>query len=894
MFTQDSLNADAFTWKTALSMALCSQLSYHPSAAIMHIARKNWLLETCDFVEAGDTQCFIASSPQAIVVAFRGTESVADWITDLKLLSTSRKYGTVHGGFCAAFEIVRSEVRQRIEKLGVSNRKLLLTGHSLGGALAVIAASDMWGEFPAHAIYTFGQPRVGRGDFATFATPQFGNRFYRFVNDDDIITRVPPGYQHVGRLFHFDELGRLKNQPTESGEGSTEAPVLTEEQFRELQETVERVRVTAHATKASDVEAEAAVSATVEGLFPGLTDHKLDRYIASIRRFAIDPSEMRVDRVLQMSQEFRATNAATESVRRSFSGNYSDRGTPILLRLRSTEWKAPEGLKIQSRIGVFVTAQAFDEHITKLRADPDVLSIEASRDAGIHDCAVSMPFVGVPQVHAPPNGEIGEFGDQAIVGVIDSGIDILHEAFLDRNDKTTRILGIWNQRDSTGPTPHGTDPGIFTQDYGTFYDRNEIVRMIKGVIPVPPMLRDPDQDEVGNPLSGHGTHVASIASGRPVGTFAGGAAPDAKLIVVIPNMVTSPGSPPSLGYSNSHIDAITFLRAAALKEGLPMVVNVSLGMNAGAHDGLSNLEATFDALTGNGKMPGFVIVKSAGNEGNSGGHAEVQASAGLNSISWDSASRFRPRDYIEVWYDEWQELEFVLVDPQGNRTSTVSGANAIVNGVLGGNFCTLMLQFPHPDSGHHLLQITIVPESSAIQTGQWTLEIVGTSVAGAKPMVHAWVERDRSRAVRFVSGDSNAMTISVPGTAEHVITVSASGTTIPLHVPPFSSKGLTRDGRPKPDLSAPGETVVAAASNSPDTQAVVAMPGTSMAAPHVSGAIALALSLRKKSGKQQFNANQLKAALKRTCKATNGVHHPAHGFGALDVAAFIQYVKGMP
>jgi endonuclease G len=552
-------------------------------------------------------------------------------------------------------------------------------------------------------------------------------------------------------------------------------------------------------------------------------------------------------------------------------------------------------LKVQSRVGVFATARARDDQISELRRDPNVVSIEASRDAGVPDCSVSMPFVGVPQVHTPPSGQAGELGDRAIVGVIDSGIDVLHGAFWDAGDPpASRIVGIWNQRDSGGPSPRSVNPSAFTQDYGTYYGPAEIGRMLRGELAVPAMLRDPDRDALGNPLPGHGTHVASIAAGRRVGDFAGGVAPQSKLLVVIPNMVTDPRSPPSLGYSNSHIDAIMFLRAAAVEQGLPMAVNVSLGMNAGAHDGQSNLEAAFDALTENGKLPGLVIVKSAGNEGDSGGHAEMQAFAGATSITWDSQAGRRPRDYIEVWYDEWQDLEFSLVDPAGNRTSTVSRAAPAAAAQLGGNFCTLALQFPHPDNGHHLLQITIVPETTPIQAGRWKLEVTGNSVAGARPMLHAWVERERSRSVRFVTGDSRAMTLSIPGTAEHVITVSACGSTNPIRAPEFSSQGLTRDGRPKPDLCAPGEMVTAAASNSPDPHAVVALAGTSMAAPHVTGALALALSLREKWGKPQFNANQLRAALKRTTRGANGIHHPAFGFGTLDVAAFLQYVREMP
>jgi endonuclease G len=663
---------------------------------------------------------------------------------------------------------------------------------------------------------------------------------------------------------------------------------------------METARRVARETKTVAAEADAVVAVTAEGLIPGLRDHRLELYIANIRRYAAEPSEMRVDRALQVAQDLRATNFATEVVRGSFSVNYSAGGTPVLLRVRTPQWEPPEGMKIQSRVGLFVTARATDEQLTTLRNDPDVVSVDASRDASGFECAVSMPFIRVTEVHLPSGGSPGEYGDRALVGVIDSGIDILHEAFLDANGQT-RILAIWNQREGSARTrtPHGSDPTTFTQDYGGYYGPAEISDMRddyhRGITAaIPPALRDPAQDPLGNPQPGHGTHVASIAAGRAIGGFAGGVAPDAKLIVVIPNMETSPDSPPSLGYSNSHIDAIAFLQSAARKLGMPMVVNVSLGMNAGAHDGLSNLEAAFDALTDNGKLPGFVIVKSAGNEGDKRGHAEVQAVAGvLKTIAWDSADQFRLQDYIEVWYDEWQDLTFELLDPHGNRSPTVCQAAPIVNTTLAGNYCSLALRFPHPDNGHHLLQITIVPQTRAIQPGRWTLEIVGRSVAGARPMVHAWVERHASPSVAFVTGDSNAMTISIPGTAEHVITVAACSATIPLRVPQFSSQGLTRDGRPKPDLCAPGDTVIAAASNCPDTRAVVALRGTSMAAPHVSGAIALALSLRAKSGRPQLNANQLKAALKRTTKGANGIHDREIGFGALDVAAFLQNIGAL-
>lgn len=62
---------------------------------------------------------------------------------------------------------------------------------------------------PASWVVTFGQPAVGRGAFRMFFVQHYSRKFIRFVNDDDSLSRVPPGYQHVGRLLHFDPLGNL-------------------------------------------------------------------------------------------------------------------------------------------------------------------------------------------------------------------------------------------------------------------------------------------------------------------------------------------------------------------------------------------------------------------------------------------------------------------------------------------------------------------------------------------------------------------------------------------------------------------------------------------------------------------------------------------------------------
>jgi subtilisin family serine protease len=147
------------------------------------------------------------------------------------------------------------------------------------------------------------------------------------------------------------------------------------------------------------------------------------------------------------------------------------------------------------------------------------------------------------------------------------------------------------------------------------------------------------------------------------------------------------------------------------------------------------------------------------------------------------------------------------------------------------------------------------------------------------------VERDDARAVHFSTGSANELTLSIPATARTVIAVGACRPKSPLELSTSSSRGPTRDERHKPELVAPGVCIVAAKAGT--TTGLVAMTGTSMAAPHVAGAIALLLASRARRKQPQLNAAQIKAALSQCIKNFNGRFQPGFGHGALDVAELL-------
>ncbi len=216
-----NFNPNTTLWQAnnARWCAEAAQLAYHSEANIRATV-KTWGFERFYFLDRHETQGFVICNDNLILVAFRGTEPLnwRDWMTDLEfsLVTFPRRRGRAHVGFMNALNHVWPDLKDILRKEQQTSQSLWFTGHSLGGALATLATARLRLEDdkPVNGLYTFGQPRVGDRDFANFFNVDFKTRAFRYVNNNDVATRIPPrvmDYSHVGTFLYFDESGKLHN-----------------------------------------------------------------------------------------------------------------------------------------------------------------------------------------------------------------------------------------------------------------------------------------------------------------------------------------------------------------------------------------------------------------------------------------------------------------------------------------------------------------------------------------------------------------------------------------------------------------------------------------------------------------------------------------------------------
>lgn len=212
----------------ARCLAHAADLAYKDDAVVEATARawgfdrvRTYRAERAEPFPIQDTEAYVAAGDEMIIVAFRGTEptEVRDWISDINapLVAHQGGKGMAHSGFCQALDAVYADVRDTIREFRTNGQSLWFTGHSLGGALAMLAAARLYFEDASmlpDGVYTFGQPRTCDADLVRAYDEAFANRMYRFVNNNDIVAQVPPEplYRHVEKVMYFDARGRLREE----------------------------------------------------------------------------------------------------------------------------------------------------------------------------------------------------------------------------------------------------------------------------------------------------------------------------------------------------------------------------------------------------------------------------------------------------------------------------------------------------------------------------------------------------------------------------------------------------------------------------------------------------------------------------------------------------------
>jgi subtilisin family serine protease len=549
--------------------------------------------------------------------------------------------------------------------------------------------------------------------------------------------------------------------------------------------------------------------------------------------------------------------------------------------------------------------------LAELAAIEHVVSVEyAERSDLLLD--YSLPEIRATAVQ---NGSPSRKGRGVVIGIIDSGIDWRHPCFVEFDGRTSRILGIWDHllKPKAGDTK---GPG----DLGVVYTQQELNRGLQGTQTIRSLDIGTKAEKEDEDTKGHGTHVAGIAAGdgsaatccHGANTYVG-VAPLAEVIMVRSD----------LGQDNV-IAGIDFILDHPKAFGKPVVINLSFGRTIGPHDGTLTHERHINTRVA--ERSGRAVVVSAGNSGDQKKHpchvaATVAGNANVD-IEFTIKDGVTGNAVVDVWYARAGTLNLTVTSPDGTVIGPVNhgadlkqpanptaGAdrrsNVDIDGTANG-----------PHSRDNNFRITIEkPSSGGVPTGEWKLNLANPNAAQVS--FHAWTRpfelvhfpapvenpdgKIRASADSTVTSPANAS--GAIAVANHKSKTGCCDCWPSNDIDEDSSRGpLVRNaaGNPKPTIAAPGLQIASAKSDAsnlpgnccsccPDAccELYVDMGGTSMSAPHVTGAIALML---------EENRNLTSADIVRHLRATaRAAPAPADpnvwGAGKLDVQAAVAAVR---
>jgi hypothetical protein len=223
--------------KLALILAHASAFTYHIERDNLKGELKNKLENKTDIYfkesfslanrKSSTTWGFLGYYQDYMLIAFRGTFYKEDWMTNFQFWQREDIYtpvekdnfvGKVHNGFAQLSDNIWYELQPLVEKYSNKSSQLLLTGHSLGGALAVLTSnrlisSRLIRSTQIQGVYTYGAPRVGDRNFKN-AYNLNNLTHYRFEYNNDPVPHVPPPklFEHTGKIRYLPKVLQNGNQ----------------------------------------------------------------------------------------------------------------------------------------------------------------------------------------------------------------------------------------------------------------------------------------------------------------------------------------------------------------------------------------------------------------------------------------------------------------------------------------------------------------------------------------------------------------------------------------------------------------------------------------------------------------------------------------------------------
>ena len=442
----------------------------------------------------------------------------------------------------------------------------------------------------------------------------------------------------------------------------------------------------------------------------------------------------------------------------------------------------------------------------------------ARREQGVGTpaSAPGLEAAGILPVQRPP---LSLSGRGVVIAFIDTGIDFAREVFR-REDGQSRLLSLWDQTLQTGSPPEG-----FL--YGTEYTRQEINQALQA--------EDPYRVIPGRDDNGHGTAMASVA--------AGSAAPQADIVAVKLRPCKAYlkqyyRADTELAYSETDILlALRYVRQFAVPFRRPLVICLGLGTNLGDHNGNSMLDRFLEEISTDKST---CVVVAAGNEGNRRGHHEGQIQEGLQTGQNLSARgekeveiRVGPGEtglFVEFWGNLPDAYQLRVRSPGGEEIpwSNPAFPQSLSYGFVYEN--TRISIYTEVVEGNSGEQVTLLRFTDPTE-GIWRIGIrgVGEQESG---IYHLWLPMEQFLgADTYFVESSPYVTMTEPATTGRVISFSAYDDRNDSFYQE-SGRGFTRNGIPKPDLTAPGVGVSTISGE---------RSGSSFAAAYGAGAAALFL-----------------------------------------------------